>query len=144
MKPSPGQTIVAAAGVVSLISIITGVILVGTPSEGRLQRFDSTRIEDLKEIMAGMDSFWSRNERLPASLEELMADPRVEVKVQDPGSAEPYDFTAMDEDTYELCATFDLESLTPGRPSSADFWKHGAGRQCFELDVDTSDEVTDR
>lgn len=144
MRPSPGQTIVAAAGVVSLISIITGVILVGTPSESRLQRFDSTRIEDLKEIMAGMDSFWSRNERLPASLEELMADPRVEVKMQDPGSAEPYDFTAMDEDTYELCATFDLESLTPRRPSSADFWKHGAGRQCFELDVDTSDEVTDR
>ena len=144
MKPSPGQTIVAAAGVVSLISIITGVILVGTPSESRLQRFDSTRIEDLKEIMAGMDSFWIRNERLPASLEELMADPRVEVKVQDPGSAEPYNFTAMDEDTYKLCATFDLESLTPGRPRSADFWKHGAGRQCFELDVDTSDEVTDR
>ena len=143
MKPSLGQTIVAAAAVVILASIITGVILVGTPSEGRLQRFDSTRIEDLKGIMAGMDSFWTRNERLPASLEELMADPRVEVKTQDPGSAEPYDFTPLDEDTYELCATFDLESLTGGRPSSADFWRHGAGRQCFELDVDTSDEAAD-
>jgi len=141
MKPSLGKTIVAAAVGVVLVSIITGVILVGTPSEGRLQRFDSTRIEDLKGIMAGMDSFWSRNERLPASLEELMADPRVEVKTQDPGSTEPYDFTPMDEDTYELCATFDLETLAPGRPSSADFWRHGAGRQCFELDVDTSDEA---
>ena len=140
MKPSLGQTIVAAAAAVVLVSIITGVILVGTPSEGRLQRFDSTRIEDLKGIMVGIDSFWSRNERLPASLKELMADPRVEIKTQDPGSEEPYDFTPMDEDTYELCATFDLETLAPGRPSSADFWRHGAGRQCFELDVDTSDE----
>ena len=144
MKPTIGQTIVAAAGTVVVASIIAGVILVGSPAEGRLQQFDSARIEDLKGIMVGMDSFWSRNERLPTSLEELMADPRVEVKTQDPGSAAPYDFNPLDEDTYELCATFDLESLAPGRPSSADFWRHRAGRQCFELDVDTSDEAVDR
>jgi hypothetical protein len=143
MKATIGQTIVAAGGTVVVASIITGVILVGSPAEGRLQQLDSARIEDLQAIMAGMDSFWTRNERLAASLEELMADPRVEVKTQDPGSAAPYDFTPLDEDTYELCATFDLESLAPGRPSSADFWRHGAGRQCFELDVDTSDEVAD-
>ncbi len=144
MKPTIGQTIVAAAGTVIVTSIIAGVILVGSPAEGRLQRFDSARIEDLKGIMVGMDSFWSRNKRLPASLEELMADPRVAVRTQDPGSAEPYDFAPLDEDTFELCATFDLESPEPARPSSADFWRHGAGRQCFELDVDTSDEVGDR
>lgn len=144
MKLSPGQTIVAAAAAVVVASIIAGVILVGSPAEGRLQQLDSARIEDLKRIMAGMDSFWSRNERLPASLEELMADPRVAVRTQDPSSAEPYGFAPLDEDTFELCATFDLESPEPARPSSADFWRHGAGRQCFELDIDTSDEAADR
>ncbi len=143
MKPSLGQTIVAAAATVVVASIITGVILVGSPSEGRLQRFDSTRIEDLKGIMVAMDSFWSRNERLAVSLEELMADPRVEVAAQDPGSAEPYGYTPLDEEAYQLCAMFDLESSAPTRPSSADFWRHGAGRQCFQLDVDTSDDVAD-
>ncbi len=143
MKPSLGKTIVAAAATVVVGSIIAGVILVGSPSQGRLRQFDSARIADLKRIMVAMDSYWSRNERLPASLEELMADPRVEVKTQDAGSAEPYDFTPLDEDTYELCATFDLESPAPARPSSADFWRHGAERECFALDVDTSDEVAD-
>ena len=143
MKPSLGQTIVAAAAAVVMASIVTGVILVGSPSEGRLQRFDSTRIDDLKGIMVAMDSFWGRNERLAVSLEELMADPRVEVATQDPGSEEPYDYTPMDEESYELCATFDLESPVPTRPSSADFWRHGAGRQCFELDVDKSEDVAD-
>ncbi len=47
MKPTIGQTIVAAAGTVIVTSIIAGVILVGSPAEGRLQRFDSARIEDL-------------------------------------------------------------------------------------------------
>ena len=144
MKLSLGQTIVAAAAAVVAASIIAGVILVGSPAEGRLQQLDSARIEDLQAIMAGMDSFWTRNERLAASLEELMSDPRVEVRTQDPGSGEPYDFAPLDEDTFELCATFDLESPAPTRPSSADFWRHGAGRQCFELDVDTSDEAADR
>ncbi len=144
MKLSLGQTIVAIAGAVVVASIIAGVILVGSPAEGRLQQLDSARIENLKGIMVGMDSFWSRNERLPASLEELMTDPRVEVRTRDPGSAEPYDFAPLDEDTYELCATFDLQSPEPARPSSADFWRHGVGRQCFELDVDTSDEAAGR
>ena len=144
MKPSLGTAIVAVAATVVVASIITGVILVGSPSEGRLRQFDSTRIADLQGIMRAMDSFWSRNERLTASLEELMADPRVRVRNLDPGSAEPYDYTPLDEDTYELCATFDRESAAPMRPSSADFWRHGMGRQCFELDVDTSREGANR
>jgi hypothetical protein len=144
MKPTIGQTIVAAAAAVVVASIVVGMILVGSPAEGRLQQLDSARIEDLKGIMVGIDSFWSRNERLPASLEELIADPRVGVKTQDPGSAAQYDFAPVDEDTFELCATFDLESPAPARPSSADFWRHGAARQCFELDVDTSGPGADR
>ena len=143
MKPSLGQTIVAAAAAVIVASIITGVILVGTPSEGRLQRFDSTRIEDLKAIVVAMDSHWDRNERLATSLDELGEDPRTQVNTLDPGSAQSYEYRALDEEAYELCATFDLESLVPVRPTSADFWRHGVGRQCFELNVDTSDQGVD-
>ena len=67
MKPALGSAIVAVAATVVVASIITGVILVGSPSEGRLRQFDSTRIADLRRIMSAMDSFWSRNERLSAS-----------------------------------------------------------------------------
>ncbi len=169
MKPSLGQTIVAAGMTVVVVSIIAGVMLVGSPVEGRLQRLDSARIRDLRGIMVAIDSFWIRHERLPASLEDLMADPRVcsapqgelnsppnppthppvpseaarqprcdRVKTHDPGSAERYGYAQLDERTYELCASFDRELPAHARRAPADFWSHGVGRKCFELNVDTS------
>jgi hypothetical protein len=137
VKPSVGKVIMTVGTTVVAVSIIAGVILVGSPAEGRREQLDSTRVEDLKRIMSATDSFWERNARLPESLEELTEDARAEVSNVDPGSAEPYDYVVSGEESYELCATFDGESTAPVR-SSADFWRHGAGRQCFELTVDTS------
>ena len=142
--PSLGKTIVAIASTLVVVSIIAGVILVGSPAEGRLQRLDRGRIEDLKGIMVAIDSFRVRNERLPASLEVLGADPRVHVSTVDPGSAEPYEYRPLDEDTYELCASFDGESPAPRRRTPAGFWSHGVGRQCFELSVDARGREADR
>ena len=144
MKSSLGKTIVAVAATLVVGSIIVGVILVGSPGEGRLQQLDSTRIEDLEAIVVAMDSHWDRNERLPTSLDELAEDPRTQVNTIDPGSAQAYEYRALDEETYELCATFDRESPAPPPRISVDFWRHGVGRQCFEVTVDTSDQGADR
>jgi hypothetical protein len=144
MKPSLGKTIVAVATTLVVVSIIAGVILVGSPAQGRLQRLDAGRVEDLRGIMLAMDLFWTHHERLPASLDELMEDPRVQVNTVDPGSADSYEYYLLDEDTYELCAIFDRESLAPARRAPADFWSHGVGRRCFELSVDTSGRGADR
>jgi len=96
---------------------------------------DAGRIEDLEGIMRAMDRFWSCTERLPASLEELGEDPRNRLNTVDPGSAESYEYQVLDTDSYELCAVFDRESPAPPPRPAADFWSHGEGRQCFELDV---------
>ncbi len=144
MKPSLGKTIVAMGTTLVVVSIITGVILVGSPARGRLERLDAGRIEDLRGIMPAIDLFWKRNERLPTSLEELTEDPRVQVNTVDPGSAEPYDYALLDEETYELCAIFDRESPETARRTTADFWSHGVGRRCFELSVDTSGRAADK
>jgi len=144
LKPSLGRTIVAIATTLVVASIIAGVILVGSPAQSRRERLDAGRVEDLRGIMVEMDSFWIRNERLPASLEELAEDPRVHVNTVDPGSAEPYEYHPLDEGTYELCASFDGESPAPGRRRLANYWSHEAGRQCFELRVDTSRRGADR
>jgi hypothetical protein len=136
MKPSLGQTIVAIAATVVGVSIIAGVILVGSPAEGRLEQLDSTRVDDLQGIMRAMDSFWDREERLATSLDELAEDARTRVNTIDPDSAEPYEYQASGEDSYELCATFARQSLEPPGRASADFWTHPAGRHCFALVVD--------
>ena len=143
MKTTLGKTMLVAATTLVVGSIIAGVILVGSPAEGRLQQLDSARIEDLRGIVTAMDSYWDRNERLAISLDELAEDARTQVSTIDPGSAQSCEYRALDEDTYELCATFDRESLAPVRRNS-DFWSHGVGRQCFELDVDTSGQGADR
>jgi len=135
---SIGKPILVVAAAVAIVSIIAGIIVIGSPSQGRFERLDSGRIVDLKGIMGATDLFWSRNERLPASLEELAEDARTSVNRIDPGSGEAYGYEILSEDSYQVCATFDRESVElPGR-SANDFWRHGAGRQCFQLEVDKS------
>ena len=136
MKASLGTRIPTVATAVVVVSIVAGVIMIGSPVEGRLQRLDSGRISDFRGVMSASDLFWSRNERLPESLSKLAEDPRTSNNTVDPGTAEPYEYRAVGDDTYELCATFDrASSEPPGRPTS-DFWRHSAGRQCFRLEVD--------
>jgi hypothetical protein len=133
---SLGKRILIAAASVVVVSVITGIVIIGSPTEGRFQQLDAGRISDLRGIMAASDLYWSRSERLPSSLEELAEDPRTAVNTIDPGSAESYEYRVLDEDTYELCATFDRESPSPPGRSAADFWRHAAGHQCFALEVD--------
>ena len=136
MTGSLGKPILSVATLVVVASIIAGILAIGSPSEGRFQQLDSGRVADLQGIMGATDGFWSRNERLPATLAELADDPRASVNTLDPGSALPYRYRVLDEDHYEVCATFDRPSAEPpGRPRE-DFWSHGAGERCFELEVD--------
>jgi len=138
VKTSHGRTILAIASTVVVGSIVAGVILVGSPERGRLQRLDGRRVEDLSAIVDAMDGFWERNDRLPASLAELTEDPRVRVSTLDPGSGDQYEYRLGGEGAYELCATFDFESPAREPRAQENFWTHSAGRQCFELRVDTS------
>ena len=138
MKTTHGRGILIVATTVVVASIVAGVILVGSPARGRLERLDARRVEDLAGIVEGMDEFWGRNERLPRSLAELADDPRVRVSTLDPRSGEGYEYRLRGEGAYELCASFDLESPAGVPREPEDFWRHGAGRQCFELRVDRS------
>ena len=138
MNGSLGRRILIAATAVVVVSVIAGIVIIGSPTEGRFQQLDSGRISDLRGIMAASDLYWSRNEGLPSSLEELAQDPRIAVNTIDPGSGEPYGYRVLDEDSYELCATFDRATASPPGRSAADFWRHEVGRQCFALEVDKS------
>jgi hypothetical protein len=136
MSASRGRPILVVATGVVVVSIVAGIFAIGSPSEGRFEQLDVGRVSDLQGIMRATDDFWSRNERLPVTLAELADDPRTSVNTVDPGSARPYGYRVLDEDGYELCATFDRPSAeVPGRPRE-DFWRHGAGERCFELEVD--------
>jgi len=134
MKLSLGTGILGVATVVVVVSVVAGIVVVGSPAQGRLERLDSGRMDDLRGIMAAIDFTFALDSVLPRSLEELSHNPRTQINTMDPGTLEPYGYRVLDEDSYELCATFDRESSEPESRATVGFWAHSAGRHCFELE----------
>ncbi len=57
------------------------------------------------------------------------------ISSRDPGTAQVYDFRVLGAEGYELCAHFQRNSANPAQGESSDFWSHGVGSQCFQLEA---------
>ena len=136
MKPSPGSLLLAAAVTVVIAAVAAGLLVLGSPTEERARRIDARRVADLQGIMAATDLYWTRHSSLPASLDDLTAEPGVRIRTRDPASGEPYGYQPMDSADYEVCASFEQESGEIARDRETDLWAHGSGRQCFRLEAD--------
>jgi hypothetical protein len=130
----------AAAGI--FVSMALGLYMAGSPVAERQRRVDLQRIEDLRTLSAGMQSYFNEYRVLPDSLELLSQIPGGGMTgFRDPLSGRPYEYRTVDSVRYELCAFFDRADSAgvkpyveePGRTS--DFWHHGPGRQCFILRI---------
>lgn len=130
-------------------AIVTGLILSGSPEKERSRQFDAARVSDLQQITFALDAYFNYQNRLPSTLEELLARRDYPISsILDPWSRNPYEFTVIDADTYKLCAIFEAQSNTgidtnyvPVRPkaypgfTAEDFWFHEAGHSCYIIDV---------
>lgn len=127
----------AAVVAVVVAAVAGGLFLLGSPAQERIRRIDGQRVSDLSAMAGAVDLYWTRHTRLPASLEELAAEPGAYVRRGDPVTQRPYEYRAREGNAYELCAAFDRESTAsqPGGYYYRDFWAHGAGRQCFKLEA---------
>lgn len=123
-----GRLAAAVAMIVVVTAVILGLKLAGSPAAERDRRLDVRRAEDLAAVARAVDVYYARRDRLPAALEDLTGT----VTIADPSSGRPYDFRPLGPKRYEVCATFSRQSEDRGY---ADFWTHGQGRQCFQLDV---------
>ena len=163
MNLSPRSIVLGASGTAVVAAVVVGLVLLGNPAQERERRIDDRRAADLHAIAAATDLYWTRHGRLPASLDELAAEPGLRVSTSDPTSSETYGYRVLDDGRYEVCATFAEESggptvslpimertcqgcHAPGSPVAArtddemaarvglrDLWAHGSGRQCFEM-----------
>jgi hypothetical protein len=133
MSRSGGGIILVLAVVVVAAAIVAGLIVVGTPGKERMRRLDDRRVQDLDGIHNAVNRYWSKHEKLPSSLDQLLASPETSVQTRDPLTAQPYGYAVMGIKTYELCADFQRESIdTKSNP----FWAHTAGRRCFRIEAD--------
>lgn len=120
-----------AATVVVAAAVAAGVFLLRAPSEERTLRLDERRVADLTALSSAVDVYWARQQRLPASLEELASEPVGRLDLVDPVTRTPYEYRLLDERAYEVCATFERDSAASDRGVPLRTWAHRAGRQCF-------------
>src|SRR5688572_12552501 len=122
------KTVVIIAVMVVLGALGGGFYLIGPPAEERARSLDARREMDLQRLRLAADLYWTRNKRLPASLDALATEAGTNIFDRDPQTGTPYTYVVKDEDAYELCAEFARES-----ERRDDFWSHAAGRQCYAI-----------
>lgn len=128
------KVIVVLAVLLVLGALGGGFYLIGPPREERARRLDARRELDLQRLQLAANLYWTRHNRLPATLDELAVQAGTNIYSRDPQSGQPYTYAVRDGDTYELCAEFTHESEGRG-----DFWSHPAGRHCFVM---TAQDIT--
>ena len=144
-RPDRAKMVGIAAGVLVLLSIISGFFIMGTPGQVRLARFDSQKVSDLQNVQWQIVNYWQQKETLPQDISDI-EDPlggwTLPVDPQGPPFAYQYKKTgAM---SFQLCATFNLASdeksseAMPVRPYGTvdGTWKHEAGEVCFDRSID--------
>lgn len=128
------RALATLAVLVVAVAVIAGLLLVGSPQEARERTLDVRRVEQLRAISNAVDLYWTRQGRLPVSLEELERAQGMGEHLVDPGTGQAHEYRVLGEKRYELCASFARNPAEDGRRLQADFWAHGAGRHCFLLE----------
>lgn len=141
-RREPQKQLVVGVSALVLVLVVAGIFIIGSPQKERLRRLDDRRVSDLQFLQSEIVAFWQAKGRLPAELNELRDDIRGVVPPVDPVTGEPYEYRALGNVSFELCATFATGSeqgsvakrlATPYRSVN---WDHDAGRSCFTRDID--------
>jgi hypothetical protein len=124
-----------------VVTLVTALVVLGSPSAQRQRRLDARRVEDLEHVTYAVDAYWDRHKALPPVLDTVVSDHRLDRVPHDPATNAPYQFTVTEAKAFRLCATFeqssDEDEPSPfpidyggGLPRS---WHHGVGLTCFDL-----------
>jgi len=142
----PSKILLWGAASLILATVLSGFVIIGSPSEQRMRRFDERRVSDLSTLQYQIIAYWSSKNDLPVGLEELNSAVTGYTPPVDPETGSSYEYSVKGENSFELCATFALAS-DPNDPSAPDYyygyygskvenWDHEAGRHCFSRTLD--------
>lgn len=120
--------------IVIILSLVLGFYFNVSPSVSRAQREDQERVSRLQSIHYEVEQYYQENAALPESLEDIQ-DRLYNDQTMDPVTDEPFAYRTVDQDTYEICADFELSNRDRqqnGRYWANPDWLHDAGEVCFE------------
>lgn len=140
-----------AVALLVVVTIASGFLIIGSPMDARLYKFDEQKVSDLQNIQWQVVNFYQQKGRVPTSLQELV-DPISGWTIPvDPETGEQYSYKA-DGMAFQVCATFNKDSRAdvsgvtrpvpvvkePGIDGDLAMspWNHGPGVMCFDRAID--------
>ena len=146
--PGRKRAVAAGVGILALLTVLAGFLIVGTPAQARLARFDTQKVADLQDIQSRITSYWQAKQKLPATL-NVLGDPLSYGPLPtDPQTGESYVYQTLGKSSFKICATFNAQSrvnyaasapaVPAGIKGMQDNWQHGSGQTCFNRTVDPS------
>lgn len=118
----------AVMAAIAVLAITSNILLRRGPVH------DSTAVEDIRLLQSAVDTYYLSQSQLPPSLSDLdLTGQQITTRLRD------YDYTRVDGDTYQICATF-LTAQTRDTGLSyntqvQDPGNHSKGRDCFSATV---------
>ncbi len=144
-NPTAPKKLAWTISIFILISLVGGLIIIGSPAKQRELREDANRVFDLQNIQGQLTNYWQHKQNLPSSLVELKDPLSGFVVPTDPATNVFFEYEKVSATKFNLCATFALPSTDPkgmsnsyGYPSDVmnENWAHDAGRVCFARTID--------
>ena len=138
-------------GIIVTVAVIVavgfGLWQMGTPKEARQRRADDLRASSLQQISSAVNYYYESQGELPVSLDDLVGKAGyLPTDLADPMTQQPYEYSLVDDQHYEICATFDTNTNTSSEAKYApyyglgnvNFYLHDAGQNCFTLSIPKS------
>src|SRR3989344_8337804 len=160
-NPSRRMFVRIGVAILAIVTIGSGFLIVGTPAQARLARFDAQKVNDLQNIQYQVVGFYQAKQKLPGSITDLNNPLNYGPLPIDPQSGDSYVYQPGEGLSFKLCAVFNAESrgiqnvysetraVMPPSPTPAeekailggkgmvqDNWQHGVGQVCFDRTID--------
>ena len=116
------------------------LFFVESPAQTRNRKFDNNIIRAFSEIDGAINSYYADKQALPKDLAELKKEfPYItDDDLTDPETKQMFEYHALGDNKYELCATFRTSNLNDADIEDSyykDRWPHDSGRQCLTQKV---------
>lgn len=93
----------------AVIVVVLALSITGGPGQGRMERRDETRLQDLQRIAAQVECLaLAADGALPADPASTPLCP-ADVRVADPYTGAPYRYETLSADAFRLCAGFETD-----------------------------------
>ena len=115
---------------------------VESPKTARNRRLDQAVVQNIYSLESAVNSYYDRNKKLPANLDELKADKNIYISAAaliDPETKTPIVYNKISDKEFELCANFRTDSIAEAVKNSSTAYvgmdinskEHLAGYQCL-------------